>query len=139
MKISSNKLTQCRVTSDGEIIELDFVDPSNTAVSVHLPFEQAEAVVMTLPHLLKRALKRRTGSQDARYVFGIGNWMIEETKDANCLLVTLTTGDGFEVCFSLSFDSCQALGWNLMHHAERVREARDLTEESRAPDRIAFN
>jgi len=139
MKIRSNKLTQCVVSADGEIIELGLVDQSNTAVSVQLTFDQAEAVVMTLPHLLQAALKRRTGRQDARYAFGIGDWMIEETKGENCLLVTLTTADGFQVCFGIPFDACQALGWSLMHHAEQVREARELAEETRAPDPLGLN
>ena len=49
MKISS-RLTTCGVTADGETVALELVDRSDTAVSVELPFDQAEAVAMTLPH-----------------------------------------------------------------------------------------
>ena len=36
---------------------------------------------MMTPHVLAYALKRRTGQQDARYVFGLGEWCIEDTRD----------------------------------------------------------
>jgi hypothetical protein len=29
---------------------------------------------------------------------------------------------GFAACFGIPFDTCQALGWNLMQHAEEVNE-----------------
>ena len=80
------------------------MDRSDTAVSVELPFDQAEAVAMTLPHLLTNAVRRRTGQQEARYVFALGEWLIEDTKDVNCLIVTLKTPDGFEVSFGIPFE-----------------------------------
>jgi hypothetical protein len=122
VKISSRKLTSCRVTEDGETVELDLADRSGAAVSVQLPFEQAEAIAMTLPHLLTRAVKKRTGSEEARYVFGLGEWSIEDTREGNCLIVTLKTADGFEVSFAIPFEACQALGWSLKHEAEVATE-----------------
>jgi hypothetical protein len=56
---------------------------------------------MTLPQLLACALRQRTGDQDARYVFGLGEWAIESAKDQACLIATLKTPDGFEVCFGI--------------------------------------
>lgn len=46
---------------------------------------------MTLPHVLAYALKRRTGKPEARYVFGLGEWCIEDTRDRDSLIVTLKT------------------------------------------------
>jgi len=54
---------------------------------------------MTLPQLLACALRQRTGDQDARYVFGLGEWAIESAKGQACLITKLKTPDGFEVCF----------------------------------------
>jgi hypothetical protein len=42
---------------------------------------------MTLPHVLAYALKRRTGKPEARYVFGLGEWCIEDTRDRDSLIV----------------------------------------------------
>ena len=139
MKISSSRLTTCGVTADGETVALELVDRSDTAVSVELPFDQAEAVAMTLPHLLTRAVRRRTGQQEARYVFALGEWLIEDTKDLNCLIVTLKTTDGFEVSFGIPFEACRTLGWSLQQEADEAIEVRELAEKAIAPDRVELN
>jgi hypothetical protein len=136
MKILSTKLTTCRVTQDGGTIELHLLDESQRPVTLQLPFAQAEAIAMTLPSLLTSALRQWTGDQGARYVFGLGNWSLEATKERNCLIATLTTTDGFAACFGIPFDTCQALGWNLVQHAEEVSQ--ELAEDS-APDGVKLN
>src|SRR5262245_52369069 len=110
MKILSSKLTTCRVTNDGGTIELQLLDDSQRIVTLQLPFAQAETIVMTLPSLLTSALRQQTGDQGARYVFGLGNWALEETKDRNYLIATLTTTDGFAACFGIPLGACQSLG-----------------------------
>jgi len=129
LKIESATLTTCSVTADGETVELGLVDRSGADVSVRLPFAQAEAIVMTLPQLLGRAVIRQTGSRTARYVFGLGDWLIESVRGQNCLIVTLKTTDGFEVSFGIPFAECQALGWSLKRHAEEAIETQRLAEE----------
>jgi hypothetical protein len=59
VKIASSKLTTCGVAADWETVELEFLDQSGAATTLQLPLDQAEAVVMTLPHVLAYALKRR--------------------------------------------------------------------------------
>ena len=136
MKIDSVELTTCGVTADGATVELGFVDVAGAAVSVRLPFDQAEAVVMTLPSLLARALKRRTGMPEARYVFDLGEWLVEGAKARNCLIVTLKTPDGFEVSFGVPFAACRSLGWTLKREAD---EAQELAGDRLAADRIGLN
>ena len=65
---------------------------------------------MTLPMLLSRAVKESTGDPQARFVFSMGDWSLESTYDAECLLVTLKTSDGFEATFGMSFIQCRQLG-----------------------------
>ncbi len=127
MKIRSKKLTTCRIATDGTNVGLEFLDQSGGTVTVELPLDQAEAVVMTLPHLLARAVKRQTGNDDARYVFGLQGWSIEGAKEQNCLITTLTTTNGFEVSFGIPLEACHSLGWNLMRGAEgQAVEAPDI-------------
>jgi len=99
-------------------------------VTVQLPFNQAEAVVMTLPHLLARSVRRRTGNQQARYVFSLAEWLIEDTDAQDCLIVTLKTTDGFEVSFGVPLEACRALGWSLQHEAVKVIDAEEPEEET---------
>jgi hypothetical protein len=139
VKIASSKLTTCGVAADWETVELEFLDQSGAATTLQLPLDQAEAVVMTLPHVLAYALKRRTGQQDARYVFGLGEWCIEDTRDQDSLIVTLKTTDGFEVSFGIPFETGRALGFSLQHEAKAAIAASERDEENVAPGRMGLN
>jgi hypothetical protein len=122
VKISSEKLMVCRVAADGSTVELEFLDHAGTQVALELSLDQAEAVVMTLPHLLANATKLRTGSDDARYVFGLSDWCIEGAN-RSCLIATLKTTDGFEVSFGIPLEVCRSFGWNLQHKADQAHDA----------------
>jgi hypothetical protein len=139
MKIRSKKLTTCRVAADGTNVGLEFLDHSGATVTVELPLDQAEAVVMTMPHLLARAVKRQTGNDDARYVFGLEGWSIESAKEQDCLIATLMTSHGFEVCFAIPFEACSSLGRNLLHSADGAAEASKIDEEGTARSGRKFN
>ena len=120
----STRLTTCDTVKNGEAISLHFVDQAGRPVAIELPFAQAEAIVMTLPRLLSKALQSRTSSAASRYVFPLGQWFIESGNE-NCLIVTLATGDGFEVSFGVPFDACQAMGWSLEHEGRSASEFAD--------------
>ena len=123
VKISSSKLTTCNVANDGSKVCLEFLDQSGQSVAVEMPFEQAEAVVMTLPRLLASAVRQKTGNQEARYVFGLHGWAIEGVKDQQCLIATLKTMDSFEYCFGIPFEVGRVFGCNLQQIAEGALEA----------------
>jgi hypothetical protein len=139
VKILSNRLTTCGITADYETVELEFVDHAGSPVTMQLPLDQAEAVVMTLPHVLAYALKRRTGKPEARYVFGLGEWCIEDTRGEDSLIVTLKTTDGFEVSFGIPFQTCRALGFSLQHEANEAIAAGERDEGTIAPGRMGLN
>ena len=63
MDIESAQLTTCDVTRDGEVVRLKFIDTSGNSVVLSLPFAQAGALTMTLPHLLTKALRRASGTR----------------------------------------------------------------------------
>jgi hypothetical protein len=121
-KITSSQLTTCSVVKDGQAIRLEFLDTEGQPVSVEFPFDQAESIVMTLPQMLSKALQRRTRSPSSRYVFSLGRWLIESSEEKNSLIVTLGTDDGFQVCFAIPFDACQAMGWSLGHEGRSAAE-----------------
>jgi hypothetical protein len=139
VKIRSERLTTCSVAPDGTKVGLEFLDQSGAAVAVEFPLDQAEAIVMTLPHLLARALVRCTGSDEARYVFELDEWSIERAKDENCLIATLKTRNGFEVCFGIPFEACQSLGSTLQHGADEAIETSMVDRDAIAPGRGKFN
>jgi hypothetical protein len=137
VKVRSKKLTTCRVANDGSNVGLGFLDASGAKVTLELPLDQAEALIMTLPHLLTRAVRRRTGNQQARYVFGLREWALEGAKEQECLIATLKTMDGFEVCFGISFEECRSLGWNLQRSANAALEAGGVGDAESALAHVA--
>ena len=95
------------------------VDDAGEPVSVAFPFRQAASVMMTMPRLLSKALKEQTQSDTSRYVFMLGRWSIESTEQP-CLIMTLTTDDGFEVSFGIPFETCRAMGWALKEEGAKA-------------------
>jgi hypothetical protein len=101
-RIVSRQLTTCSVIEGGKTICFDFVRQAGESVSIEMPFDQAESIVMTVPRLLSAALKMQTGDAQARYVFSVGNWSLELAKDQNYRILAVRTPDGFEVAFAIS-------------------------------------
>jgi Rad3-related DNA helicase len=118
MIIHCSKLTACRTLDDGETIKLEFLDQRRNPISLLLSFENAESIVMTLPRLLTRAVRAQTGKDNSRYVFDLGQWLLEGVQDHQSLILTLTTIDGFEVSFRIPDATCRALGWSLQHDTD---------------------
>jgi hypothetical protein len=123
MEIESAHLTTCDVTRDGEVVRLGFNDASGNAVVLRLPFAQAGALMMTLPHLLTKALKARFGEEGSRFVFPLRDWVLEGVADGRTVIVTLRTTDGFEVSFAAPLDHCRSLASDLKREAAEVAAA----------------
>ena len=117
MRIVVGELTTCSVDQDGEVVELAFQDSQGNPVSLRVPFDKAQAMAMTLPQLLTLALRTKTGSPDARYVFPLSGWRIEDPRDHDGVITTLVTDDGFEVSFCIPPTACAGLGWALKEQA----------------------
>jgi hypothetical protein len=125
MTIHCSKLTTCDALDDGETVKLDLVDAGGNPVSLLLSFEHAESIAMTLPRLLTHAVKTQTGRDNSRYVFPLGQWLLEGIEDRHAFILTLKTVDGFEVSFRIPHDACRALGWTLQHEADDATEEND--------------
>jgi hypothetical protein len=123
MEIESALLTTCDVTHDGEVVRLGFNDATGNAVVLRMPFAQAGALMMTLPHLLTKALKARFGEEGSRFVFPLGDWVLEGVADGRTVIVTLRTADGFEVSFAAPLDHCRSLASDLKREAAEVAAA----------------
>jgi hypothetical protein len=139
MKICSGKLTTCGVLRDGQAVTLDLVDDTGTDVSLELPFDQAQAVAMTLPSLLTHALKTLTGSTTARYIFPLDHWTVEQSKEHNGLLLTLATDEGFQVSFGIPSEACKGLGLALVGGSKRPAEPDGSDNEIEAASSIVLN
>jgi len=99
-------------------VKLEFLDQDGTPTSLLLSFEDAESIAMTLPRLLTQAVKAQTGQDNARYVFALGQWLLEGVEDRQSLILTLATVDGFDVSFRIPHAAGRALGWALQHESD---------------------
>jgi hypothetical protein len=121
-RIVSRQLTTCTVIEGGKTIRFDLAGQAGEPVSIEMPFDQAESIVMTIPRLLSAALRMQTGDSQARYVFPVGNWSLELAKDQNYRILGVRTPDGFEVAFAISFETSVAMGSALTCASEAASE-----------------
>jgi hypothetical protein len=121
-RIVSRQLTTCTVIEGGKTIRFDLVGQAGEPVSIEMPFDQAESIVMTVPRLLSAALRMQTGDNRTRYVFSVGNWSLELAKDQNYQILAVRTPDGFEVAFAISFETSVAIGSALTCGSEAASE-----------------
>jgi hypothetical protein len=102
-------LTKCEVAADGIVI-IDFIDAHGASARMRLPLNEAGALAMTLPNLIAQALRLRYGDDTLRFAYPLAACTIEQSSDSGTRMVTLTTTDGFSVCFSMPPDMQQELG-----------------------------
>src|SRR5215510_6350372 len=110
MEIETKELTCCEVAPDGDAISLGFLDTAGEPATIHLSLSQVGALAMTLPGLIAKALQVRFRDQTLRYAYPLESWVIEQSTDPRHGMVTLTTADGFSVCFSIPREQQSELG-----------------------------
>jgi hypothetical protein len=101
MDIETKSLTACEVTPDGSGILLGFVDTDCKPATIRLSLNQVGALAMTLPELINKALRVRFDDQSLRCAYPLASWTVERSSDPATGMVTLSTVDGFTVCFSM--------------------------------------
>ena len=104
------KMCSAGLVQDGRAVRLDLVDDEGADVSLQLSLEQAQAIAMTLPSLLTHARQDLADKTGSRYVLALDRWTVQQSNDCTGLLLTLATGEGFEVCFDVPAEACRGLG-----------------------------
>ncbi len=110
MNIGSQSLTACEVGPDGSTVVLGFMDTEGKPTTLRLSLNQVGSLAMTLPELLNKALRSRFGDQSLRYTYPLASWTVEQSSDPATGMVTLSTVDGFTVCFSMRRELQNELG-----------------------------
>ncbi len=102
--IRAHKLTTFSVAADGASVSIGVADESGSPCALVLPSECLQALVMTLPEMASQSLRRGRGDPDLRLVFPVENWAIESSTEAQRLILTFSTSDGFRASFALFAD-----------------------------------
>jgi hypothetical protein len=120
MNIESQSLTAGDVTPDGSAILVGLIDTDGKPATIRLSLNQVGALAMTLPELINKALRSRFNDQSLRYAYPLASWAIEQSSDSATGMVTLSTTDGFTVCFSMGRELQSELGEALVtEHAAK--------------------
>lgn len=109
MKIDASGLTGCSVEIGGDHISLGLLDGDGRPVQLKLSAADACSLAMTLPRLLQASIREKHRDDSLRYAYPLDGWTIETASDETQLILTLVTGDGFEVSFTTRPDMCSAL------------------------------
>ncbi|HET9376555.1 MAG TPA: hypothetical protein VFO40_16400 [Chthoniobacterales bacterium] len=108
-EIIGQELITYDVASDGSRFRIRFTCSGGKQASLSLPTECLQALIMTLPRMMKQALRARYGDESLRLVFPADLIRVERSSDPKTFILSLATPDAFEVSFSLSGQQMEAL------------------------------
>lgn len=108
-EVMGEGLTAWSVSPGGRRVQLGFEDASGRRCRLNLPFDALSALLMTIPRILRAALRAR-GDPSARVIQPLGSWHLERAAGTGCLILTLSTPNGFDVAFMVAPDQLAAMG-----------------------------
>lgn len=88
----------CNISPDGDKITIAVSEKSGAAQEITLSFNDASALAMTLPRLLKGGMSHKFADALLRNVYPVREYIVECASDINSLLLILAVGDGFGRC-----------------------------------------
>ena len=100
--IRAERLTTFSVAADGSSVSLGVADEEGRAGALMLPTACLKQLMMTLPEMMRRALRLQHDDPSLRLVYGAAGWEVERSTVPGTLIVTLRTVDGFHVSFALT-------------------------------------
>jgi hypothetical protein len=100
--IRAKQLTTFSVAADGSSVVIGVADERGHDAALMLPTECLQALIMTLPDVMRRAMRLQHGDPSLRLVYPLAGWEIERSTCPGVHIVTLRTGDGFFVSFAVA-------------------------------------
>jgi len=104
------RLTNCSVAEDGAGVAIGVLDTDGREAALMLPTDCLRALIMTLPEMMRRALRLQRRDPSLRLVYPAGGWEIEQSTEPGLLILTLRTPDNFHVSFAVTARDLQEMG-----------------------------
>jgi hypothetical protein len=104
----------CSVSSDGDSITLTLPGKHGKPCELVLTFDEASSLAMTLPRLLKMALRQEYSDGALRHVYPLRECVVECASDFRHLIVTLIANGGFDVVFAIKIETATAIARELI-------------------------
>jgi hypothetical protein len=100
--IRAERLTTFSVAADGISVSLGVADEEGRTGALILPTACLKELMMTLPEMMRRALRLQHHDPSLRLVYRAAGWDVERSTVPETFVVTLRTVDGFHVSFALT-------------------------------------
>ena len=100
--IRAKSLTTFSIAPDGGSIAIGVADEEGKAGALMLPTDCLKELMMTLPDMMRRALRQQHDDPSLRLVYRTAGWEVERSRVPGDFIVTLRTPDGFHVSFALT-------------------------------------
>src|SRR5258708_2703508 len=103
------RLTRCSLAADGTGVAIGVADADGQEGALMLPTECLNALIMTLPDMMRRALRLQHQDPTLRLVYPVASWEIELSTEPGTFILTLRTPDNFHVSFALTASDFQEM------------------------------
>ena len=100
--LCAKRLTTFSVAPDGASIEIGVADEEGQARALIFPADCLRELMMTLPEMMRRALRLQNDDPSLRLVYRTAGWEVERSTVPGTFILTLRTVDGFHVSFALA-------------------------------------
>lgn len=107
--LNASRLTTCSVAADGTGVAIGVADEDGRESALVLPTECLKALIMTLPDMMRRALRLQHRDPSLRLVYPVASWEIELSAQPGTFILTLRTADNFHVSFALAASDLQEM------------------------------
>ncbi len=103
------ELTLFESAQDGTSVRLGMKDAAGRPLSLRMPLECLNQLMMTLPGIVRQAMQRRYRDPSLRIVYPVTQFQVELADDGETRILTLETPDGFSVSFGLTEAQCREI------------------------------
>jgi len=79
--IHAKRLTTFSVAEDGATVAIGVADEEGQVGALVLPADCLRALMMTLPEMMRRALRLQQGDPSLRLVYPVAEWEIERSTN----------------------------------------------------------
>jgi len=108
--IRARQLTTFSVAPDGRSVAIGVADEEGQSAALTLPAECLKSLILTLPDMMRRALRLQHGDPSLRLVYPLASWEVERSTQPEIRIVTLRTSDGFHVSFGITPKELREMG-----------------------------
>ena len=119
------RLTSCSVAADGTGVAIGVADEEGREGALVLPTECLRALIMTLPDMMRRALRLQHGDPSLRLVYPVASWEIERSAEPGIFILTLRTPDNFHVSFAMAAGALRDMAEPVSNSDDEVRSLED--------------